>query len=259
MGIIITDLVKKYGEQVALDKVSFSINNGEVVGLLGPNGAGKSTLMKSITNAINADSGEISVNDFNVSTQPIESKKLIGFLQENKDQSWQRIDMKAIYYDTEDNFYQKHKIAYRVRCENDCIVATYKSGKVNSDGLFERVEINKKVTKLTPDINVFAEDKDIWSLIKTTKDKKFLPIVITDFVRECIELTWLDSKLEVALDLGFVQVRENKAPICEVEIELKQGKIEDLLSLKDELIKKFGLQISAISKYKKGLILAGQI
>ena len=33
------------------------------------------------------------------------------FLQENKDQSWQRIDMKAIYYDTEDNFYQKHKIA----------------------------------------------------------------------------------------------------------------------------------------------------
>ena len=83
MGIIITDLVKKYGEQVALDKVSFFINNGEVVGLLGPNGAGKSTLMKSITNAINADSGEISVNDFNVSTQPIESKKLIGFLQEN--------------------------------------------------------------------------------------------------------------------------------------------------------------------------------
>ena len=83
MGIIITELVKKYGEQVALDKVSFSINNGEVVGLLGPNGAGKSTLMKSITNAINADSGEISVNDFNVSTQPIESKKLIGFLQEN--------------------------------------------------------------------------------------------------------------------------------------------------------------------------------
>ena len=182
-----------------------------------------------------------------------------GFLQENKEQSWQRIDMKAIYYDTEDNFYQKHKIAYRVRCENDCIVATYKSGKVNSDGLFERVEINKKVTKLTPDINVFAEDKDIWSLIKTTKDKKFLPIVITDFVRECIELTWLDSKLEVALDLGFVQGRENKAPICEVEIELKQGKIEDLLSLKDELIKKFGLQISAISKYIKGLFLLVQI
>ena len=83
MGIIIKDLVKKYGEQLALNNVSFSINNGEVVGLLGPNGAGKSTLMKSITNAIHTDSGEILVNELNVSTQPIASKKLIGFLQEN--------------------------------------------------------------------------------------------------------------------------------------------------------------------------------
>ena len=181
------------------------------------------------------------------------------FLQENKDQSWQRIDMKAIYYDTEDNFYQKHKIAYRLRCENDCIVATYKSGKVNSDGLFERVEINKKVTKLTPDINVFAEDKNIWSLIKTTKDKKFLPIVITDFVRECIDINWFASKLEIALDCGFVQGNERKSPICEVEIELKSGRMEDLLSLKNELSEKFDLQISTVSKYKKGLILAEQI
>ncbi|WP_312557133.1 ABC transporter ATP-binding protein [Empedobacter brevis] len=83
MGIIIKDLVKKYGEQLALNNVSFSINNGEVVGLLGPNGAGKSTLMKSITNAIHTDSGEILVNELNVSIQPIASKKLIGFLQEN--------------------------------------------------------------------------------------------------------------------------------------------------------------------------------
>lgn len=181
------------------------------------------------------------------------------FLQENEGQRPQSIVMKAIYYDTEEKFYQKHKIAYRVRQENNCFVATYKSGKVNTQGVFERVEINKKVTSLQADISVFSDVGEIWNLIKETKGKKFIPIVITDFVRECIELTWLDSKLEVALDLGFVQGRENKAPICEVEIELKQGKIEDLLSLKDELIKKFGLQISAISKYKKGLILAGQI
>lgn len=182
-----------------------------------------------------------------------------GFLQENKDQSWQRIDMKAIYYDTEDNFYQKHKIAYRVRCENDCIVATYKSGKVNTQGVFERVEINKKVTNLDADISVFADVDEVWNLIKETKDKKFMPIVITDFVRECMEINWLNSRVEIALDLGFVQGNKRKSPICEVEIELKSGRIEDLLSLKDELIKKFGLQISAISKYKKGLILAGQI
>lgn len=83
MGIIIKDLTKKYGDQLALNKVSFSIDQGEVVGLLGPNGAGKSTLMKSVTNAINPDSGEILVNNSSVRENPIETKKQIGFLQEN--------------------------------------------------------------------------------------------------------------------------------------------------------------------------------
>ena len=83
MGIIISELTKNYGNQKALDSVSFSIKSGEVVGLLGPNGAGKSTLMKSVTGAILPDSGEIKVNEFSVLNQPIETKKRIGFLPEN--------------------------------------------------------------------------------------------------------------------------------------------------------------------------------
>ena len=83
MGIVIKYLTKKYGNQLALNKVSFSIEQGEVVGLLGPNGAGKSTLMKSITNAIIPDSGDILVNNSSVNTNPIETKSQIGFLQEN--------------------------------------------------------------------------------------------------------------------------------------------------------------------------------
>lgn len=83
MGIDISGLSKNYGSQKALDSVSFSIKNGEVVGLLGPNGAGKSTLMKSVTGAILPDVGEIKVNEFSVLKQPIQTKKLIGFLPEN--------------------------------------------------------------------------------------------------------------------------------------------------------------------------------
>lgn len=83
MGIIISSLTKNYGSQKALDSVSFSIKSGEVVGLLGPNGAGKSTLMKSVTGAILPDSGEIKINEFSVLNQPIQTKKLIGFLPEN--------------------------------------------------------------------------------------------------------------------------------------------------------------------------------
>jgi ABC-2 type transport system ATP-binding protein len=83
MGITIQNLTKKYGDQLALDNVSFSIQKGEVVGLLGPNGAGKSTLMKSVTGAILPTSGEIEVDGFSVLKQPIETKKKIGFLPEN--------------------------------------------------------------------------------------------------------------------------------------------------------------------------------
>ncbi len=83
MGILISSLTKSYGNQKALDSVSFSIKSGEVVGLLGPNGAGKSTLMKSVTGAIIPDSGEIKVDEFSVLNQPIETKKRIGFLPEN--------------------------------------------------------------------------------------------------------------------------------------------------------------------------------
>lgn len=83
MGITIQNLTKKYGDQLALDNVSFSIQKGEVVGLLGPNGAGKSTLMKSVTGAILPTSGEIEVDGFSVLKQPIETKEKMGFLPEN--------------------------------------------------------------------------------------------------------------------------------------------------------------------------------
>jgi len=83
MGIVIKDLTKKYGNQLALDKVSFSIKKGEVVGLLGPNGAGKSTLMKSVSGAILPDGGDVLLNEFSVLKHPLETKKRIGFLPEN--------------------------------------------------------------------------------------------------------------------------------------------------------------------------------
>lgn len=83
MGIVIKDLTKKYGNQLALDKVSFSIKKGEVVGLLGPNGAGKSTLMKSVSGAILPDAGDVLLNEFSVLKHPLETKKRIGFLPEN--------------------------------------------------------------------------------------------------------------------------------------------------------------------------------
>lgn len=82
MSIVVNELMKVYGEQKAVDKISFSAQKGEIVGFLGPNGAGKSTTMKMITGYLTPDSGVASVSNINVAADPIAAKKKIGYLPE---------------------------------------------------------------------------------------------------------------------------------------------------------------------------------
>ena len=83
MSIAVQGVTKLYGEQKALDNVSFGVKTGEIVGFLGPNGAGKSTMMKIITGFIPASSGTVIVNDMIVGTENLEVRKQIGYLPEN--------------------------------------------------------------------------------------------------------------------------------------------------------------------------------
>jgi ABC-2 type transport system ATP-binding protein len=82
MSIVVKDLMKVYGEQKAVNNISFSIQKGEIVGFLGPNGAGKSTTMKMITGYLSPDSGVATVSNINVAANPIEAKRKIGYLPE---------------------------------------------------------------------------------------------------------------------------------------------------------------------------------
>jgi ABC-2 type transport system ATP-binding protein len=83
MSIEVKEVSKIYGSQKALDNVSFSIQKGEIVGFLGPNGAGKSTMMKIITCFLPQSAGEVKVCGFDVSADPIEVKKRVGYLPEH--------------------------------------------------------------------------------------------------------------------------------------------------------------------------------
>ncbi len=78
----VTNLVKKYGDKVALDDISFSVKKGQIVGLIGPNGAGKSSTMNIITGYIPATSGTVLIDDIDISKKPIDAKKKIGYLPE---------------------------------------------------------------------------------------------------------------------------------------------------------------------------------
>jgi len=83
MSIEVKNITKVYGEQKALDSISFSVNKGEIVGFLGPNGAGKSTLMKILTTYLTADEGEASINGFDVLTQSKQVQQSVGYLPEH--------------------------------------------------------------------------------------------------------------------------------------------------------------------------------
>lgn len=89
MSIEVSNLLKIYGEQKAVNSISFKINKGEIVGFLGPNGAGKSTTMKIITGYLQADGGDAVVCGEKVSDNPMAAKKKIGYLPE----------LNALYYD----------------------------------------------------------------------------------------------------------------------------------------------------------------
>lgn len=89
MSIEVSNLLKVYGEQKAVNEISFRVQKGEIVGFLGPNGAGKSTTMKIITGYLRPTGGKALVCGIDVAEQPLETKKKIGYLPE----------LNALYYD----------------------------------------------------------------------------------------------------------------------------------------------------------------
>lgn len=80
--IQVNNLVKKYGDHVAVDHLSFQIEKGKIYGFLGPNGAGKSTTMNMITGYIASTDGDIVIDGHNILDEPEEAKKCIGYLPE---------------------------------------------------------------------------------------------------------------------------------------------------------------------------------
>jgi len=80
--IEVKNVTKKYGKFVAVDDISFTINDGEIVGLLGPNGAGKSTTMNMLTGFIEQTEGEIIIDGYNMLKKPKKAKREIGYMPE---------------------------------------------------------------------------------------------------------------------------------------------------------------------------------
>lgn len=78
----VKNLTKAYGEKKAVNDISFTVNRGEILGFLGPNGAGKSTTMNIITGYLSSTAGSVSIDGFDILTDPLKAKAKIGYLPE---------------------------------------------------------------------------------------------------------------------------------------------------------------------------------
>jgi ABC-2 type transport system ATP-binding protein len=98
MSIKVSNLTKTYGTQKALDGISFTAGDNEIVGFLGPNGAGKSTTMKIITGYLSADAGEAVLNGIKVDEKAVEAKKQIGYLPEGNPLYYEMYVREYLYF-----------------------------------------------------------------------------------------------------------------------------------------------------------------
>jgi len=170
----------------------------------------------------------------------------------------EQINLLANYFDTADERLSKARLSYRVRRENDVWMATIKGDGSSLGGLHSRMEINVPVHSPKPDLSVF-QAYDIHKKILQVLDGGVLEMIVqTDFQREAVLFEQSENLIEIALDQGSILASGKKNPILEVELELKKGKTEELLSLGAQLVENFPLLIEPKSKLLRGLILAGR-
>ncbi len=81
--IAFTNVTKRYDDQLAVDKVNFTIQEGEIFGLLGPNGAGKSTLLSMLCGVVNMDKGDITIGEHSINKNPVNVKRLLGYVPQD--------------------------------------------------------------------------------------------------------------------------------------------------------------------------------
>ena len=173
-------------------------------------------------------------------------------------QTRQTVFMKATYFDTDDFDLSRNDMAYRIRCEDDNLIACLKWGGKNEGALHTREEINIPVKDAKPNPVTFEESDVGGDLMRIIDGKALHPIMDMRIERRRFRIDTQKSLLEVSIDNGTIVTEKGTSPICEVEIEMFSGEQEDFLSVGDRLAEKYGLVSEKQSKFYRGLLLLGQ-
>lgn len=198
MSIVIENLTKKYGEQKAVNNISFEIKTGEVVGFLGPNGAGKSTTMKMITCFMSPSSGDVILDGISILDQPEEIKKKIGYLPENNPLYTDMPIVEYLRFAAEIQGVEKSNIPNRIAAMIDmCGLDLEKHKKINelSKGYRQRVGLAQAMIH-DPEVLILDEPTtgldpnqiiEIRKLIKTLGKEK--TVILSSHILSEVEAT----------------------------------------------------------------------
>ncbi|EKE83701.1 inorganic triphosphatase [Idiomarina xiamenensis] len=160
------------------------------------------------------------------------------------------------YYDTDDLRLRQFDIGLRIRRDNDQLEQTVKLAGRVIGGMHSRPEYNLPMVENKPDLTLFKED--IWPPDFPLFDvqRQLNAIFTTDFTRHCWQLPSADGQIELVFDEGEVIAGEQRQPLCEIELELQGGSLEQAFQLARQLIKKVGARIGVLSKAARGYLLA---
>lgn len=189
----------------------------------------------------------------------VTGKKIIGddFLLSLTTSKWQTEHLVSTYYDTEQQSLKKNRLTFRIRNTGLGYEATVKGGGSCAGGLHERQEWNVPLIVAEADIAIFAATAVGEKLRQVVNYEKLLPLFTTEFIRQKLIVSYGRSLIEIAVDNGEIRVGELRAPISELELELKSGQPIDLIHLGGILAERFPLRLEQRSKYQRGIILAG--
>jgi ABC-2 type transport system ATP-binding protein len=248
MSIEVNSISKSYGEQKALNEISFKIEKGEIVGFLGPNGAGKSTLMKILTTYLLADSGAALVNGHDVMTNSKAVQLSIGYLPEHNPLYLDLYVREYLAFNADVYHVEKSRIEEVIQLTGLTPESHKKIGQL-SKGYRQRVGLANALLH-NPDVLILDEPTtgldpnqlmEIRNVIKNVgKDKTvFLSTHIMQEVEAICDRVIIIDKGQIVADKKLDKlISENKEQIIEVEFDYKVeeqllAKLENISSYKN--------------------------
>ena len=262
MSIEVNNLFKYYGQQAAVNDVSFSVKQGEILGFLGPNGAGKSTTMKIITGFIPSHSGEVTVCGLKVDVDNLEARKLIGYLPENNPLY---LDMYVKeYLEFVGGIYKINKLKSRVNEMIDAVglgieqnkkIGALSKGYRQRVGLAQAIIHDPKVLILDEptsglDPNQLVEIRELIRTIGQQKTVMFSTHIMQEAEAICDRLVIINNGRIVANDraLSLQEKNEEQTSYIEFDQVVSKTQLAKIVGVKKVEAIKNGWLVSADQK-----------